>query len=295
MKGDMSSDSSNIPRNLSALVRRVVSEVRTHFASDRCAFVPRLNTQPIHHAAAALSHCCVLLEELDAARRRSETTARLLARAHCEAWLVGMYLVFGGMAALEHVAGAYKRAIRVMQNELDALDKRIAAAHRKTERKNVRIRKANARRQLRNASGGDARPLKPEIPSSDLEKIGFDVSNSAAYNLDVPEAELRFAEVASRLGPMARHAGAKELNFELMYHLVYRGLSTLGAHPTLWVLDQYLSWPRNFLRVSSAIDSAPIADGATYVALVMTAILSQQVLQILGCETPEAEMVVHAE
>jgi hypothetical protein len=77
-----------------------VDEVDQAFAQDNWMFLGTREVLPKPYAGAALRHCNVLLREMDEARVEGrEATVPVLARAHWETWLVGMYLVCAGEEA----------------------------------------------------------------------------------------------------------------------------------------------------------------------------------------------------
>ena len=72
---------------------------------------------------AALSHECVVLEQLAAGVRQEYPSSimALLARHHLESWLTGMYLFMGGEAALEAFLGDSRRSHDALRQEIDKL------------------------------------------------------------------------------------------------------------------------------------------------------------------------------
>lgn len=60
--------------------------------------------------AAALRHTCSLLRSIArSALDEDEFAIRILGRAHVEAWLTGIYLHFGGNAAIERIAAEHRQ------------------------------------------------------------------------------------------------------------------------------------------------------------------------------------------
>jgi hypothetical protein len=88
---------------------------------------------------AALRHCCRLLYEIEvAAAAGLELSVRMLGRAHMEAWLVALYLHFGGYQALLKVAQDARHSLEGIELEARQFDEWLAAektAARKSGRK----------------------------------------------------------------------------------------------------------------------------------------------------------------
>jgi hypothetical protein len=107
------------------------------FASDRWAILDRGSEHVtwLLYDGAALGHCCRLLYEMEiAAAARLELAVRLLARAHLEAWLTGLYIHYGGFEAVERVAQDTHYSLEATDNEASEVDKWLIA-EQKTARK----------------------------------------------------------------------------------------------------------------------------------------------------------------
>jgi hypothetical protein len=108
---------------LQAAVQQTASVVREAFADSRCQLLWKESTFGRLHSLAALSHQCVLLEQMSrlaSANAPSEVIA-LLARHHLETWVTGLYLLVGGEEALEQFFGADTRAQAAMVRDIEAL------------------------------------------------------------------------------------------------------------------------------------------------------------------------------
>lgn len=103
---------------------RLTSEVRYLLGRDQCAIAPRNSTDHARmFALAALAHCSELLEELDVKRRSgNELVGRLIARAHLESWLLGMWLLCDGDKALKTLHGAHRKALRKQHDALSRVE-----------------------------------------------------------------------------------------------------------------------------------------------------------------------------
>lgn len=240
--------------------RELVRTVRLLLDSDACALFPRgqeaLRKQLV---LAAVAHCCVLLERIDRERTSGDDlVGRVAARAHLESWLHGMYLHLGGVNALREVAAAFRWSLQAHQKALDRLDDEATAE-------------------------GD----KLEVDFSPL-LMQFD---------DVEARQLKIEELARRV-----HASMSKEEAEtddevphpratVVYDLVYRALSTLGAHPNYWVLEKYITQPRLFRRVG-AHAVVTMMEGPMHTALPMTADLAARGFGAFGCDITTLERLV---
>lgn len=77
---------------------------------------------------AALRNCCRLLYEIEvAAAAGLELSVRMLGRAHMEAWLVALYIHFGGYEALLRVAQDARHSLEGIELEARQFDEWLAA------------------------------------------------------------------------------------------------------------------------------------------------------------------------
>ncbi len=111
--------------SLMALSAQVVYEVRSSLEDGRCQLIPSESTFPRVYSLAAMSHECLLLDELcklAASDSPSELLA-LVARHHLETWITGAYLVLGCEEAFAKLRGEADRARMAMQKEIRTLQK----------------------------------------------------------------------------------------------------------------------------------------------------------------------------
>jgi hypothetical protein len=107
----------------------LVGEISEAFAGDRRAILNSATDQVKWrlYDGAALRHCCQLLQEMDlAARSGQEFSVRLLQRAHIEAWLTGLYIHYGGFAAVTRVGQDTLHHLEASGNEAAAIDQWLA-------------------------------------------------------------------------------------------------------------------------------------------------------------------------
>jgi hypothetical protein len=128
----------------------LLGEVDEAFSSDRWAILDsgRQHSTWLLYDGAALRHCCRLLYEIEvAAAAGLELPVRMLGRAHMEAWLVGLYIHFGGHEAPLKVAQAARHSLEGIELEARQFDEwldgeKIAA--RKSGRKVEKERRHRA-------------------------------------------------------------------------------------------------------------------------------------------------------
>ena len=125
----------------------LVGEVDEAFSSDRWAIVDsgREHATWLLYDGAALRHCCRLLYEIEvAAAAGLELSVRMLGRAHMEAWLVALYIHFGGCEALLKVAQDARHSLEGIELEARQFDQRLAAEKTAARRSGRKVAKANS-------------------------------------------------------------------------------------------------------------------------------------------------------
>jgi hypothetical protein len=100
---------------LPRLAQALLAEIAAVLATDRWVLLRTASTTNRKiHSAATLRHVCTLLEDIaDVVEKGREAALRVLGRAHLEAWLIGMYIAFGGDEAVVEMASGYRRGIEV--------------------------------------------------------------------------------------------------------------------------------------------------------------------------------------
>lgn len=104
---------------------------------------------------------------------------------------------------------------------------------------------------------------------------------------------LALAGIVARLNEYGRAQEGADAVFDMVYDLGYRGLSTLGAHPTLWVLNAYLDFSETSTMVGTVAEmrAASMAGPVLNTAVMLTAALSEKVIALKGDEAPVASSV----
>ena len=96
---------------------------------------------------------------------------------------------------------------------------------------------------------------------------------------DAVEATVSFETMASQIGPMAEMAGIGGGNWSDLYDVVYRSLSTWGAHPSYWVLHAYLDDEKPYmLHVRPFVPADGRADVLMFDIVHLVAMLGAEVL-----------------
>jgi hypothetical protein len=131
----MSSDEMEVFGQLTADIARLLLEADAALSADRWAIINNGSPRTRHrlYDAAALRHTCSLLRSIArAALDEDELAVRILSRAHVEAWLTGIYLHFGGNAAVEGVAADTRNETEITNAAISRYDKQYLAARRIT-------------------------------------------------------------------------------------------------------------------------------------------------------------------
>jgi len=108
---------------LFAAAENVMGLVRAALDEASCQLAWADETYGRVFSLAALSHECVVLEQLASGVRQKYPSSimALLARQHLETWLTGMYLFMGGDEALEVFLGDSHRSHEALRVEIEKL------------------------------------------------------------------------------------------------------------------------------------------------------------------------------
>lgn len=240
-------------------VEQLVRAIRDDLANDRCCLLPTRRLEARALAGAGLAHAAVLLERMDVERRSGDDlVARLIARAHYETFVTTMYLVLSPTEAAERLIQAHK-------GDLLAQDKDLTDA-------NKRIRVANKR--LRNSSAhARADQIDPALLQKELD---LDLPKSLSNLAMVEKRKLSIKEIDRRVGELSQAEGER---WQDNYAFLYRSLSRIGAHPTYWVLDSYLTTPGSLVHIAPRTAAHPLATTAVRSGLLLTAVLAGRVFK----------------
>ena len=153
----------------------LLAEVDTALSSSRWAFLDTGsdNVKYRLYEAAALRHCCLLLEQMVRAMAADlDLSVRILGRAHLEAWLYAMYLHFGKNDALTRMAQDTVRGLEISDQANKRFDEQLAKEKKKAKKRFSKVLKANAGISRWNAEHPDLPPKRllknHTFPSSDL-------------------------------------------------------------------------------------------------------------------------------
>lgn len=284
---------------LPGLVKELLTEIHQALSAPRWVLLAGASTAKVHlHAAAALRHVCALLEDVTrAAEDGREAALRVLGRAHLEAWLIGMYIVMGGKEALEDIASGYRYSLEAQHARLLEYDVRVKRDIGRARRANKRIRIANEGIAQWNAMHPEAqKPVLTKLPTPTRTPVDLDLLASPAAGTPDEDDEINrlvLAAVVARLNDLAQAEEGIDGGFDIPYDLAYRGLSTFGAHPTLWVINSYLDFHDRsiMVRTSPTMHAPSMATSVLQTALLETAALSQRVLALRETETPTADAI----
>lgn len=264
----------------------VVEVTRAGLTSPATALVPYADLFGESFAMAGLAHCCVLLEELDRARQAdNDLVAGLLGRAHLESWLTAAWLFLGGEASHDTLLAAYRKEIRKSDEALQRSKDRAEKVVKDARKRQAKVERTNARIRAHNERTGDDRPLHDDVPIPPVVHIPADLlAGHRATAGSGPETDISFETMAEHLGPMAVSTGIGGGNWEIVYSLGYRALSSFAAHPSYWLLHQYFEPASWFNRVRTQVPGDGRAFGVTRIAVGLTAMLAAEVLAPRGID-----------
>jgi hypothetical protein len=246
----MSSGQEGVFVQLAADTARLLLEADTALSADRWAIINNGSASTGHrlYDAAALRHTCALLRSIArAAPDEDELAVRILGRAHVEAWLTGIYLHFGGNAAIERIAADTLKETKITDGAIKQYDKELKETKRKARRRARKTRTDNAGKAQWNVQHPEQTPKpfldEPYVPQQ--PEAGVDLSTRIADFAGIQAHRLRLSEVTDALTKLGPEHGFARENFTQVY-LYYRLMSGASVHPTLHVYDSYFERPRGY-------------------------------------------------
>lgn len=281
---------------LTAGIGLLLKEVDEALASDRWVLVDSGTERSawLAYDAAALRHCCQLLQEIEAgAAAGQELTVGILGRAHLEAWLVALYIHFGEFDAVVRLARDTRHNLEALRRESKEFDDRLATAQKAARRQGRKVAKRNAALAGWNLRNPDqtAKPLQdaPYVPR--LTPTGLDLDDAISGFGEYEAQGLSVSEIVDWLTKNAPRLGFGRESFRPMY-LFYRTMSTIGSHANMSVLDRYFNQPRkgSFVRITAAPNGSLI-DNVRISALYGTAFAAAHVLKARDCAAPAADAI----
>ncbi|MBD0694739.1 hypothetical protein BG452_17270 [Streptomyces sp. CBMA123] len=283
--------------HLSEATRLILSEIDAAFSTRRWQLLDTgtERVQWLAYNAAALRHCAQLLREIEAAvQSGQELAVRLLGRAHMEAWLVCLYIHFGGYPAVRRLAQAARHGLEGIDQEAKDFDEWLATA-KKAARKRVRkVERANSGIAKRNESAPDKPPTPPHaIPHvPQLTPTGLDLDAVIASFGELEAQGLPVSEIIDSLSKWAPQMGFGKENFRPLY-LIYRVMSVSGTHTTKSLLDTYFLpfKPGGFIKVSSAPANGSMIETTFVTAVYSTAYAATNVLAARDCPRPVCDTI----
>lgn len=227
---------------------RLLLEADTALSADRWAIINNGSPSARHrlYDAAALRHTCSLLRSIArAALDEDKLAVRILGRAHVEAWLTGIYLHFGGNAAIQRVAADTLNETELTDAAIKRHDKELKEAKSRARRRARKTRADNAGKAQWNAQHPREPPKpfleEPYVPQQ--PEAGIDLSTRIADFTGIQAQALSLSEAADALTKLGPEHGFARENFTHIY-LYYRLMSAVSVHPTLHLYDSYFEPPR---------------------------------------------------
>jgi hypothetical protein len=285
------------PEQLTDGAVRLLAEVDEAFAASGWAILDRGSKHVtwLLYDGAALRHCCRLLYEMEiAAAADIELGVRLLARAHLEAWLVGLYIHYGGFEAVARVAQDTRHSLESTNNEASQFDQWLLAEQKAARKSAQKVERANKGIAQWNEANPD-RPAKtlldePYMPK--LQPTGLNLSDRIAAFGEHEAQSLPVSDIVDALIKLAPEKGFGFESFRPLY-LIYRVLSGIGTHASLNILDAYLTPGKSgrFIRIAPQPVNGSMIDSARITALHATAFLARAVIGDQGTPTPVADEI----
>jgi hypothetical protein len=233
-----------------------------------------------------------LLYEIEvAATAGLELSVRMLGRAHMEAWLVALYIHFGGYEALLRVAQDARHSLEGIELEAGQFDEWLAAEKSSARKSGKKVAKTNGGIAQWNEKNPDAppKPLLDEPYVPQLSSTGLDLSN-LIEGFGPHEAQgLSVSEIVDALTKWGPEKGFSRESFRPIY-LIYRTLSAIGTHASMHILDAYFV-PGGFIRVAPTPVNGSASDSVRATSLYGTAFLAGRVLGEHGIATPAADAI----
>jgi hypothetical protein len=267
-------------------LRTVVVEVRRAFSDWRCIFFSSDERDPDIYALAGLSHCCMLLEELDRVRQEENLLMGFLGvRACIETWLTASYMFLQREQGVAEVKGAFASATRTQVARLVQTEARNKRQYEKAVAAKEAAERHNTGIKAKNESEGTGIPLRPVPPVSPRR---HDVSFGSELLLnrvaDIGVADITFEGMAQRLGPLAKAAGVGGGDWTELYDIAYRATSAYGAHPTWFVFESYIDPDYQLKHVRPDPPKSDALGHTTMAVVQLVAMLGAQVLSKFGLD-----------
>ena len=207
-----------------------------------------------------------------------------------------MYLHYGNEEAVEALASSYRSALETHQHAIVEHNKQIDAEVRRLQKRNRAIRRKNAQLQTYNEAHPDTpMALLEQLVIPSVPPLELDLSALIAEASTVGSRPLPLLELVERLTHLVKASEASEVGLHPTYLLAYRGLSLLGAHPTLWAVNAYIDYTPNKLMVrTTETMSKPQSMGwsVIHTGLMITALLGARALSRRDCDTPICDAVL---
>jgi hypothetical protein len=272
----------------------LLGEVDEAFSSDRWAILDthRQHATWLLYDGAALRHCCRLLYEIEvAAAAGLELSVRMLGRAHMEAWLVALYIHFGGYEALLKVAQDARHSLEGIELEARQFDEWLAAEKTAARKSGGKVATTNGGIAQWNEKNPDVppKPLLDEPYVPQLSPAGLDLS-SLIEGFGPHEAQgLSVSEIVDTLTKWGPEKGFSRESFRPIY-LIYRTLSAIGTHASMHILGTYFV-PGGFIRIGPMPVNGSASDSVRVTSLHGTAFLAGRVLGERGIPAPAADEI----
>lgn len=277
-------------------IAALLTEVDSAFDSDRWAVLNGVGNHAtwLLYDGAALRHCCHLLYEIEvAAASGLEFAVRNNGRTHMEAWLVALYIHFGGYDALIRVAQAARHSLEGIAAEAEQFDAQLAADRKAARKSSTKVAKTNNGIAGWNKAHPEepAKLLHDEPYIPQLSPTALDLTELIAGFGEHEAQGLAVSEIVDTLSKWGPKKGFGRESFRPIY-LIYRTMSAIGTHANMHVLDSYFV-PGGFVRIARTPVNGSIIDSVRVTSLYGTAFLASYVLGEQGFETPASDEITN--
>ena len=275
-------------------VVRIVAEVDAELRSDRWVILSNSQSGMVRlYAGALLWHCCELLADIHTSMEHGrEMAMRLLYRAFHEAWLMGLYVQYGGLEATMAIEADMKASFQAQLDDAVRYDRAL----KKERKRAAKVRKHNEKiaewnrehPELPRGVTSRSSPSRNASPSTLLCPFSIVLSTSRLRSSVFPTSCRVLNELGESLDDGDEHFG-------IVYTMGYRTMSSIGAHPNLEVIQSYFDSTRvtNFVRLERRVRTPSTADLVNQLTLQQVADLSFRVLgDIPGAAIPVTEEIL---
>ena len=217
---------------------------------------------------------------------------RLLYRAFHEAWLMGLYVQYGGLEATMAIEADMKASFQAQLDDAVRYDRAL----KKERKRAAKVREQNEKIAEWNTEHPELPPRNylPIVPEPKRLPINLAMPILDRF-VGIQAKKLSLPDVVSRLNELGESLDDGNEHFGIVYTMGYRTMSSIGPHPNLEVIQSYFDSTRvtNFVRLERRVRTPSAADLVNQLTLQQAAHLSFRVLgDIPGAVIPVTEEIL---